>query len=136
MSTASVRTVSEYMTKDFVHVPAKMDTYDATAHLLKHHVSAMPVVDESGKLVGILSERDLLEAFVQAEYYESPPAFVEDLMTKEVVSVVPDTGIIEAAKIFSETRFHHLPILEGEKVVGQISRRTVLRAVRKMQHVK
>jgi CBS domain-containing protein len=121
------------MTKELVSVGPEMDTYDAISRLLKNHVSAMPVVDEDGKLAGILSERDCLDAFVRAEYYESPPALVKDLMTTAVVSVGKDTDILKVAETFSKTKFHHLPVLENDQLVGQISRKEVIRAIQEMR---
>ena len=133
MNTISVGTAAEYMTKEVDSVGPEMDTYEAISHLLKNHVSAMPVVDEGGKLVGILSERDCLDAFLQAEYYESPPALVKDLMTAEVVSVERDMDILKVAELFSKKKFHYLPVVENERLVGQISRKGVIRAIQEMR---
>ena len=62
-----------------------------------------------------------------------PPALVEDLMTAEVVSVEHNTDILATAALFSEKKFHHFPVLENGRLVGQISRRGVIRALQKMR---
>jgi CBS-domain-containing membrane protein len=121
------------MRRDIASVSPDMDAYEAIDLLLTHHVSALPVVDEEGYLVGILSERVCLEAFVSAEYYESPPQLVRDLMTEEVVSVTHDTDIMKVAALFSEKKFHHFPVLQNGLLVGQISRRGVIRALQEMR---
>jgi CBS domain-containing protein len=121
------------MKTDFISVSPDMDAYEAIHLLLTHHVSALPVVGAEGALVGILSERSCLEAYVRAEYYNSPPALVKDLMTAEVISVKHDTDILAAAALFSEKKFHHLPVLRNSRLVGQISRRDVIRALEKMR---
>ena len=129
MSTSSVSTIAEHMKKDVVSVSPEMDAYEAIRLLLTHHVSALPVLATDGTLVGILSERVCLEAFVSAEYYESPPQLVKDLMTGDVVSVEHDADIMKVAALFSKKKFHHFPVLENGRLVGQISRRGVIRAL-------
>jgi CBS domain-containing protein len=65
----SLNTVQEYMKKLPVTVHPAMEVSEAVTILLKHRVSAVSVVSERGKLIGILAERDCLEAFVNDEYY-------------------------------------------------------------------
>ncbi|NIO47266.1 MAG: CBS domain-containing protein, partial [Planctomycetales bacterium] len=74
----------DYMAKELVTVQPDTSAYDAIGLLLKHQISGMPVVDASGKLVGILSERDCLKTLLDAQYHELPTAQVKDLMTAEV----------------------------------------------------
>ena len=133
MSKSSIGTVAMHMKSDVMAVSLEMDAYEAISLLLSHYISALPVIGEDGNLVGILSERVCLEAFVNAEYYESPPAFVKDLMTKEVVSVEHDADFMKVAALFSEKKFHHFPVLQDGRLVGQISRRDVIRALQKMR---
>jgi CBS domain-containing protein len=125
-------TVKEHMKKVSVAVHPDMEVCEAVTILLKHRTSAMPVVNEGGKLVGILAERDCLEAFVNEEYYDSPTALVRDLMSSEVVTVGPDADIFQAAELFSHHKFHSLPVLSRQRLVGEISRRDVIRAILKM----
>ncbi|OHB66273.1 MAG: hypothetical protein A2V70_12225 [Planctomycetes bacterium RBG_13_63_9] len=135
MKPASVRTVADCMTKDPTTVLPETDIHDAIALLLKHQISGMAVVDQAGSLVGFLSEKDCLDAFLTAEYYESPTALVGDLMAREVATVDPETDILQAAEVFSQKRFHYLPVLKQGRLVGQISRRDVIRAIQSM-HVR
>ena len=125
--------VEDYMEKDLVMVHPEMEAYEAILLLMKHKISGMPVVDEAGKLVGIISERDCLKTFMHAQYHTLPTALVKDLMTKEVETISPDTDILKVAELFVNRRFRRLPILENDQLVGQISRRDVLRAIRDMQ---
>ena len=133
MSPSYASTVAEHMRRDVASVSPEVDAYEAISLLLAHHVSALPVITEDGNLAGILSERACLEAFVSAEYYESPPALVRDLMTAEVVSVAHDLDVMKVAALFSEKKFHHFPVLQNGRLVGQISRRGVIRALDKMR---
>ena len=133
MMTSSVSTVADHMRRDVASVSPEVDAYEAINLLLTHHVSALPVITEDGNLVGILSERACLEAFISAEYYESPPQLVKDLMTEEVVSVEHDADIMKVAALFSQKKFHHFPVLQNGRLVGQISRRGVIRALDRMR---
>jgi CBS domain-containing protein len=128
----SFNTIKEHMKKVPVTVHPDMEVYEAVAILLKHRISAVPVVNERGKLVGILAERDCLDAFVNEEYYDSPTALVRDLMSSEVITVGPDMDILQAADVFSHHKFHHLPVLAGRQLVGDITRRDVIRAILEM----
>jgi CBS domain-containing protein len=128
MST-SLSIVKNYMKKQPVAIHPDMEVQEAVVFLLNHHISAAPVVDGSGKLVGIMAERDCLEAFLNAEYYQSPTTLVRDLMSSEVVTVDPDVDILQAARLFSQHKLHHLPVLSGQRLVGDISRRDVIRAI-------
>jgi len=125
-------TVKGYMKKVPVTVHPDTEVYEAVTILLKHRISAVPVVNERGKLVGILAERDCLEAFINEEYYDSPTALVRTLMSSEVVTVDPDMHILQVAKLFAHHKFHHLPVLAEQQLVGEISRRDVICAVLQM----
>jgi len=133
MSVSSVRTVRNYMASNPVHVQPDTSIHDAIALLLKHRISGVVVVDSAGSLVGFLSEKDCLDAFLNAEYYESPAALVKDVMTTQVATVDPDMDILQAARLFSEKRFHQLPVLQQGRLVGQISRIAVVRAIQAMR---
>ena len=128
----SLSTVNEHMKSVPVTVHPDMEVYEAVTILLKHRISAVPVVNERGKLVGILAERDCLEAFVNEEYYQSPTALVRDLMSSEVVTVDSDVDILQAADLFSHHKFHHLPVLARHQLVGDITRKDVIRAILEM----
>ena len=117
------------MARQLVTVHPDTDAYEAITLLLKHQISGMPVVDEAGKLVGILSERDCLRTLVDAEYHDWPTKLVKDLMSTDPVTVNPDTGIVKVAELFLNNKFRRLPVIDNGLLVGQISRRDVLRAI-------
>jgi CBS domain-containing protein len=128
-------TVREYMTRDIdlVITHPEMTGYVAIGLLVKHKISGMPVVDEAGKLIGMLSERDCLKTLASAQYYNLPTALVRDLMSTELTSVAPDTEILAVADLFLNNKFRRLPVLDKGLLVGQISRRDVLRAIQEMR---
>lgn len=100
----------------------------AMATLLDKGISGAPVIAEDGSLVGILSEVDLIQVVVQDSYYDDPMGIVADFMQTQVESVHPDTDIFSLAQQFIGHHRRRHPVLENGQLVGQISRRDVLRA--------
>ena len=95
------------------------------ARLNTLNIGAMPVADANGALVGVISERDVVRAFVKdgARLVERR---VRDLMTRDVVTCGPETSMSDAEKLMNKHRIRHLPIVDGAKVVGMISLRDVM----------
>jgi CBS domain-containing protein len=104
-----------------------MDITDAMHELVRNNTSGAPVVDEEGNLVGILTERDCLDAFVKASYHAEPGGPVSGFMSRDVRSVDAETSIMDLARLFVEFKYRRYPVLQGNQIVGVISRRDVLR---------
>ena len=130
---AASSTIENYITRDLVTVTANVPASEAILLLLKHKISGMPVVDETGKLVGILSERDCLKTLVHARYHNLPTTRVADLMTTEVETIGPDADLLNVAELFLNRHFRRLPVIKEGQLVGQISRRDMLRAIEEMR---
>jgi len=120
--------IAEVMRPEFIEV-APEDTLGEVAELMNvRNVSAVAVKD-SGRLIGILTERDLLKAM--AARVHSSEARVRQWMTESPVTASADTKAEEAARIMIEHGFRHLPVLdESGLVVGIVSLRRVVSAVR------
>ena len=88
-----------------------------------------PVVNESGEVIGFLSEQDLLEKLVSVSYYCQDTHIVSDCMYKEVLSVSPEMGIIELAALMKVGKPKVYPVVEDNKLLGIITRRAVLKAI-------
>jgi CBS domain-containing protein len=73
-----------------------------------------------------------LKPLVDSQYFETPTTHVADLMSTQLRTVSPQTSIMEVAELFLENKYRRLPVLEDDRLVGQISRRDVLRAVREV----
>jgi CBS domain-containing protein len=101
---------------------------DAIQLLSKHNIGALVAVDETGQMVGILSERDITRAIAQNEQVFSRT--VAELMTKKVISGIPQDDLREVANRMTEKRFRHLPIMDKGKLVGIVSIGDVLKAQR------
>ena len=87
------------------------------------------MVDDSGSLVGVFSESDCLKGALQASYHETEIGSVAEYMTQDPQTISPDSSILDAAEIFIADHRRRLPVVDKGKLVGQISRRDLLRAM-------
>lgn len=112
-------------------IAAKRDTLliEAIRLLLRWNVSGLPVVDENDKLVGIITEYDVLK-FSFSGYANDTT--VDKAMTTKVVSFPKDADIETLISCFASTRVRRVPIVENDKVVGLVSRRDILRELEKV----
>lgn len=120
--------VKEYMSRKLVTLRPDTNVVEAMDVLLKAKISGAPVVDESGQLVGILSEVDLMQVIVQDSYYDESVGIVGDYMRKEVDTIGPELDIYTVAEMFISQRRRRYPVVSEGRLIGQISRRDVLRA--------
>ena len=126
----------DYMTASLITFTPDMNVMNAINTLVKHRVSGAPVVDQHGNLVGLLSEKDCMKVAMQAGYYEEVGGVVADYMTHQVVTVESETSVLDVAKLFLEKGPRRYPVVEDNRLVGQISRRDVLRALQDLQQPK
>ena len=97
----------------------------AAQQMAEANIGAMPVLSSEGKLVGMISERDLANAFARTGAKIADLA-VADMLTKSVLFMGPDAGLDDAYHIMRAHNFRHVPILESGRVIGMISIRDVL----------
>lgn len=129
--------VKEYMSTRLITFKADTNVVAAMAVLLKEKISGAPVVDEVGNLVGVLSEVDIMQVIVQDSYYDESTGIVGDFMHSPAEVVSPDTDIYTLAERFIKEGRRRYPVVSNGRLVGQISRRDVLRAAEEMlQHKK
>lgn len=120
--------VRDYMTSDLICVSPHTDLARAVETLLLHKISGAPVVDGEGRLVGMLSEADCLKGIFTGSYFDEESGTVESVMT-EAETIDADEDIVRAAEYFIRQGRRRLPVLADGALVGQISRRDILRAV-------
>ena len=133
--------IKEFMTKDpfvFKHGDTMSDAYE---RMKSHDIRHLPVVNESGDLIGIFSAKDLAKAYVPREtesgwYYDKEGLNLLDLrhfMSKDPLTLTPENTLKEAAEIMAQTKFGCLPIVAPgtKKLVGIVSYIDVLREIAK-----
>tara|TARA_B100001123_G_C15310910_1_gene1024308 strand:- start:2373 stop:2786 length:414 start_codon:yes stop_codon:yes gene_type:complete len=101
----------------------------AIQSFLENKISGAPVVDEKGNLVGMLSEKDCLWTLLESSYYNNLSGYVKDYMSTDLTTINLYDSLSEVAQKFLDLRFRRFPVLQNGKLVGQISRRDVLKAV-------
>lgn len=94
------------------------DTIETAAGVLRQkRIGALVVTDAAGKLIGILSERDIVRKLTETPG-QTLAQKVEDVMTKEVQTCTRDTSLIAVLKSMTEGRFRHMPVMEGDRLAG------------------
>ena len=121
--------VKDIMAKKLLTFTPETKVVAAIKSLVEHKYSGAPVVDGSGNLVGILSEMDCLETIIQTSYYSDTGGCVGDFMSTKLVTVNHEMGIVNLAQFFQKEHYRRLPVVENGKLVGQVSRRDVLKAL-------
>ena len=121
--------IKKYMTTAMITLTEDMEVTEASLRLVKHGISGAPVLDRSGKLCGILTERDCFKVTLNAGYYSEPGGKVGDYMSRNIETVAPDASIFELAELFVQKKYRRYPVVENEKLIGMISRRDILKAL-------
>jgi CBS domain-containing protein len=139
----------DVMVTPVVTVKPSASVKEVAQLLLEKRISAVPVVDEEGKVVGIVSEGDLMhrseagttlrrswwltgltsEETLAAEYVKAHASKVADVMTSKVIAAGPDAPLHELAALMETNAIKRVPIVENGRLVGIVSRANLLRAV-------
>ncbi len=147
-----MQTARDVMTTDIVTVKKETTIRELAELFTSRRIGSIPVVDDDGALIGIVSESDLIEQdknfhiptvislFDWVIYLESEKKFekelrkmtaqtVGDIYTSDVETVSPDTPVSDIADIMSRKKIHSLPVVEGKKMVGIVSRIDLIRTM-------
>ncbi|MCF6238001.1 MAG: CBS domain-containing protein [Candidatus Marinimicrobia bacterium] len=124
--------VGDFMAKELVVFKPEMDIYAAIDSLVKSAISGAPVVDDDGKLIGIISQKDCLRTLANGVFHDAPAGPVSEYMTEAVMSIGPEMDIFTVADLFLNNVYRRIPVVENDIVIGQISRRDVLCAIQYM----
>lgn len=117
------------MARDLITFSPDDDIHAAVNVLLEERISGAPVVDRRGRLVGVLSKKDCFEVLYSSSYHQEWGGRVEDYMSRKVTTIESGTDIIRAADMFMSSAFRRFPIMKNGRMIGQISRADLLRAL-------
>jgi CBS domain-containing protein len=142
-------TAADVMHNDVLSVNLDTSVVEAARTMLRHKISGLPVIDWSRRLVGILTEGDLLRRSeigterhrsnwlelllgpgrVAEEYTAEHARKVSEVMSDQVVAVRPDTPLSEVVALMEKHHIKRVPVLDGERLIGIVSRADLLRAL-------
>jgi CBS domain-containing protein len=140
---------TDIMTKTVATIRGDASIQTAIAAMVYRHVSGLPVTDEKGKLIGVITEGDLLRRvetdtgrrragwleFLRGpnkaahDYVRTHSRRVDDLMTREVVTVTEDSTLDEIVDIMEQKHIKRVPVMRGDALMGVVSRADIIRAV-------
>ncbi len=114
------------MTRDVITVSPTMTVKHLAMTLIKNQISGAPVANKTGKIVGIVSEADIVA---------KKGKDVKALISKNIISVGEETLVEEIAQLMTTHKIKRLPVMRGEKVVGIVSRADIVSAIALGKHV-
>jgi CBS domain-containing protein len=126
----------DVMSSPVVTVPPDAPLKDVAATLVEHGINAVPVVDALDRLIGIVSEADLLSLETGLGRGPTPagPRTAGEVMRQSVYTLTGDTDATAAARLMLRHRLKSVPVMAGERVVGMVARRDLLRLIARSDH--
>ena len=127
--------VSDIMRRDLVLFTKNQSIDEVMKKFIKYRISGGPVVDNTGKLIGVISEADCMKEISDSRYFNLPifDKTVAHFMTSKVDTIDASKTIFEAASMFFKTTRRRLPVLDKNRLVGQISRKDIVIATLNMK---
>jgi CBS domain-containing protein len=122
-------TIADYMSTELVSFGPDDTIVEAMRVLLGRQLSGAPVIDQTGQMVGILSQKDCFAIVYNAAYHQEPGGHVQQYMSREVEHLEADCSVVDAADRFLHSNFRRFPVLREGRLVGLISRHDILRAL-------
>lgn len=129
--------VSDYMVSrnQLITFSPKLSIGEAMQLLVTNNIAGACVLDENDVIIGMISEGDCMKKIANSRYYNIPlhDQTVEEYMETIVETIKGDTNILDAAHMFCTSRRNRFPVTENGKIIGQISRKDVLKAALEMR---
>ena len=119
----------DFMTTELVTLSPDCDVFSAIDTLLKHRISGAPVVGRCGEFLGIFSERSCMEVVINALYEGLPDAGLLPFVDPNPPTITPETDLLTICQTFLNQATRRLPVIDGNQLVGQVSRRDVMQVV-------
>ena len=120
--------VKDIMTTNLILFTIDQSIHEVMNFFIKNKISGGPVVDDLGKLIGVISEADCMKEISDSRYFNMPilDKTVGHFMTKKVETLPASMTLFDAASKFHDTSRRRFTVLENGKVVGQISRKDIV----------
>ena len=127
--------VADVMTRDLIVFTKDQSIHEVMQKFIKYRISGGPVVDQAGKLIGVISEADCMKEISDSRYFNMPilDKTVAHFMTTNVDIIEASKTIFEAASRFFKTSRRRFPVLDKNQLVGQISRKDIVVATINMK---
>lgn len=119
-------TAKQIMTRDVITVRPTTRVKELAMTLIKNQISGAPVADRNGKIIGVVSEADIVAKKGKT---------VRDIMTKQIISVTEETPVEEIARLMTTHKIKRLPVMNSGKVLGIVSRADIVSAIALGKHV-
>tara|TARA_B100000700_G_scaffold293367_1_gene354315 strand:- start:315 stop:719 length:405 start_codon:yes stop_codon:yes gene_type:complete len=126
--------VKRFMATNLITFSPKTPIETAIESFLRNKISGAPVLNKKDELVGVLSEKDCMKTLMEYSYYNNLGGLVEEYMSTNLETINVHETLSNVADKFMQSRFRRFPVLDGKKLVGQVSRRDILRAIFKLSH--
>ncbi|SCJ76942.1 Inosine-5'-monophosphate dehydrogenase [uncultured Eubacterium sp.] len=114
-------TVKELMTTSVCFLKPDASISDAAALMKKNNIGIVPICDNRGCLLGLVTDRDILMRVSTADAASVELTKISDIMTTNLVTISPEMNVHDAACLFSKKKVHRLPVLENGRLVGMLS---------------
>lgn len=127
--------VKDIMTRNLVVFKKDQTIHEVMQKFIKHRISGGPVVDDAGNLIGVISEADCMKEISDSRYFNLPilDRTVANFMSTEVDTIDANQSIFEAASQFFKSSRRRFPVLDNNRLVGQISRKDIVIATLNMK---
>jgi len=121
--------VKDYMDYNPHTINASSNVKEVVEQLLNQHILGAPVISSEQQLIGYISEQECIKEMLNDAFYCEEPTSVCNVMVKDVISVSPDTSIIEIAQTMLKRHPKNYPVVESGKLIGIINRAHILKAL-------
>jgi len=127
--------VKDYMSKEIISFHKSDSIFEVKRVLLEKKISGAPIISKSGKLIGIISETDIMKQIIDSKYFNMPMSrtTVSKYMTKNVDYISPNETIFDAAEKFLRLKRKRFPVMESNRILGIISRVDIIAAALKIR---
>ena len=134
-SKAKTLLVEDIMARNLIVFKPNETIHEVMSKFIKYRISGGPVVNEKGDLIGVISEADCMKEVSESRYFNLPilDKSVSKFMTTKVDTIEASKTIFEAASYFFKTSRRRFPVLDKDKLVGQISRKDIVIATLNMK---